>query len=249
MKWLSEALKADAAIAYQALATPAPGIRSRYFQLGPYGKLLFAFIVDTLAAAETVVATIIEAVNNAGGSAAAIATATCTITANTLATIVTATLVTTAIGNTITINGVTFTAAAAADLPNRVFSQAGDDTADAASLVEAINHAAAQALFLAQGFLISATSALGVVTIVATEPGAGVLTVTRVGAPITLATVQAIGYIEVDATALTAGFNHVALQLVGPATANAAVLAIRGEARSAPVAQAMAAHDRDPVIT
>jgi hypothetical protein len=50
------------------------------------------------------------------------------------------TIGTVAEADTITINGVTFTAAATADIPNGVFSQAGTATQDAASLVLAINH-------------------------------------------------------------------------------------------------------------
>ena len=75
----------------------------------------------------------------------------------------TLTLATVLVGHKVTINGLTFTAAAVADLPNRVFDQSGDDTADAASLVLAINHATAGV----PG--VYATSALGVVTLVAEE--------------------------------------------------------------------------------
>ena len=75
----------------------------------------------------------------------------------------TLTLATVLVGHKVTINGLTFTAAAVADLPNRVFDQSGDDTADAASLVLAINHTTAGV----PG--VYATSALGVVTLVAEE--------------------------------------------------------------------------------
>ena len=53
------------------------------------------------------------------------------------------------VGDTVTIAGVLFTAAAAADLPNQVFDQSAGDNATATSLAAAINHANAQALLTA----------------------------------------------------------------------------------------------------
>ena len=246
--WLSEKVKIDPAntYMYQILATPAPGIRTRYFSLREYGKIAFVFVVDTMAAAAQVVASIIQATSNAGAGAAAIATATCTITANTLVQCATIVLTTVLATEDVTINGVTFTAAAAPDLPNHVFDQSGNDAADAASLAAAINHAAAQAHFIAAGGAITAAVLAGqTVTLWMTEPGQGSITVASPDATMVCATVNAIGYIEVDDTALTAGFDHVALQLVGAATSHAAIIAIRGEPRYAAVTQAVAASDTD----
>jgi len=246
--WLSEKLKIDPAnlYLYQILATPAPGIRSRYYDMADYCKIAFAFIVDTLAAAETCVATVIEATSNAGAGAAAIAGATCTITANTNANVATIVLATVLVADTVSINGVVFTAAAAPDFPNLVFDQSGADAADAASLAACINGAAGQAALLAAGCAVTAAVLAGsTVTLTVTEPGAGSITLAETGATMTLATVQAIGYIEVEDTALTNGFDHVALQLVGPATAHATMVALRGEPRYAAVPQAVAASDTD----
>jgi len=248
MKWISEGLKIDPAnlYLYQILATPAPGIRSRYYRLRDYGKIVFAFVVDTMAAAATVVASVIEATSNAGAGAAAIATATCTITANTNANVATAVLTTVLVGDTITINGVVFTAAAAPDFPNLVFDQSGADAADAASLAACINAAAGQAALLAAGCAVTAAVLAGsTVTLTVTEAGAGSLTVTSVGGTMVIATVQAIGYIEIEDTALTNGFDYVALQLVGAATSHATMIAMRGEPRYEAVVQAVAASDTD----
>jgi len=246
--WLSEVVKLDPAntYMYQILATPAPGIRSRYYSLRDYGKIAFAFIIDTMAAAAQVVATIIEATSNAGAGAVAIATATATITANTLANVVTIVCTTVLNTETVVINGVTFTGAAAPDLPNHVFDRSGGDAATAASLAAAVNHAAAQVHFLAAGGAITAAVLAGqTVTLWPTEAGVGSLTVVAGAATMVVATVEAIGFIEIDATALTAGFDHVALQLVGAATSHAAVIAIRGCPRFAAVTQAVAASDTD----
>jgi hypothetical protein len=247
--WLTEKLKIDPAntYMYQILATPAPGIRSRYYSLREYSKIVFAFIIDTMAAAAQVVASIIEATDNAGTGAQAIATATATITANTnvqVATIVCTTVLAT---EYVTINGVRFIAAAAPDFPNHVFDQSGGDAADAASLAAAINHAAAQVHFEAAGGRITAAVLAGqTVTLWMTEPGVGSLTIVSHDATMVVATVEAIGTIEIENTALTPGFDHVALQLVGAATSHAAILAIRGgEPRYAAVTQSVAATDTD----
>ena len=246
--WLSEKLKIDPAntYMYQILATPAPGIRTRYFSMREYCKLAFVFVVDTIAAAATVVASVIEATSNAGAGAAAIAAATCTITANTNVQCATIVLTTVLVADTVTINGVVFTAAAAPDLPNHVFDQSGADAADAASLAAAINHAAAQAHFVAAGGAITAAVLAGsTVTLTMTEPGQGSLTVVSGAGTMVVATVNAIGYIEIEDTALTNGFDHVALQLVGAATSHAAIVAVRGEPRYGAVVQAVAAADTD----
>jgi len=246
--WLSEVVKVDPAntYMYQILATPAPGIRSRYYSLREYCKIAFVFVIDTMAAAAQVVATAIEATSNAGAGAAAVATATCTITANTLVQVASIVLTTVLVGETVVINGVTFTAAAAPDLPNHVFDQSGADAADAASLAAAINHAAAQAHFVAAGGAITAAVLAGqTVTLWLTEPGVGSITVASPDATMVCATIEAIGYIEVEDTALSDGFDHVALQLVGAATSHAAIVAVRGEPRYAPVLQAVAASDTD----
>ena len=55
----------------------------------------------------------------------------------------TITLASNNVADTVVISGLTFTAAAAADLPNRKWAQAGSDTANAISLAAAINHASA----------------------------------------------------------------------------------------------------------
>ena len=248
MPLLTEECKVDAAIEYQALATPAPGITSRYFKMDRWCKAVFAVIVDTLAAAEEVICEVWEDLVNTGATGAAIGgatpTATATITANTNATVLTATLLAVAVDDTITINGVVFTAAAVADHPNLVFSQAGDDTADALDLATCINAAAGQAALVAAGGAITAAPALAVVTLTASEAGEVVMTVVA-SATMTIATVQAVALLEVEDTALSAADSWVAINLVGPATANAAVALVRGGSRYGPAGQHVAATDTD----
>jgi hypothetical protein len=252
--WLTEKLKIDPAntYMYQILATPAPGIRSRYYSLRNYSKIVFAFIVDTIAAAAAVVATVNEATDAVGTGAQGIAGATCTIVGNVAASV--CTIVCTTVLNTeyVTINGLRFTGAAAPDLPNHVFDRSGGDAATAASLAAAINHAAAQAHFITAAYggaaITAAVLAGQTVTLWPTEAGVGSLTIVSHDATMVVATVEAIGTIELESTALTAvgGFDHVSLQLVGAATSHAAILAIRGgESRYQAVTQSVAATDTD----
>jgi hypothetical protein len=247
--WLTEKLKIDPAntYMYQILATPAPGIRSRYYSLRNHSKIVFAFIVDTIAAAAAVVATVNEATDAIGTGAAAIAGATCTIVGN--AAVQVATIVCTTVLNTeyVTINGVRFVGAAAPDLPNHVFDRSGGDAATAASLAAAINHAAAQAHFVAAGGALTGAVLAGqTVTIWPTEAGVGSLTIVSHDATMVVATVEAIGTIELESTALSGTNDHVSLQLVGAATSHAAILAIRGgESRYQAVTQSVAATDTD----
>ena len=251
MRRLSEAEKFDAAIEYQALATPAPGITSRYFKLDKWCKAVFAMIVDTLALADTVVCEVWEDLVNTGATGAAIGgvapTATATIIANTNATVVSITVGVVQVADTVTINGVLFTAAAAPDHPNQVFDQvSGVGATIATDLAACINHAAAQALFVAAGGAITAAAVGAVVTLTATEAGEVVLTVVSSNAArLAIATVQAIAYIEVEDTALSAADSWVAINLVGPATANATAVLVRGDSRYQPVGQQVAASDTD----
>ncbi|HUW09207.1 MAG TPA: hypothetical protein VM537_05720 [Anaerolineae bacterium] len=252
MRLLSEGGKVDAAIQYQALATPAPGIISRYFRMDKYCKALFMVIVDTLALAETVVCNLMEAAVNTGVAGAAIATGTCTITANTLASVITITVgAGTAVGNTVTVNGVVFTAAAAPDHPNQVFDQSSGVAITIATDLAACMVAAASAALLtaaSNGAGVTVVDDLGaVLTLTITEAGESSLTVTSNTAPnLAIATVQAIAYLEAEDTAHSLPtMEWYAIQLIGAATINASVTLYRGgEPRYTPT-QYVAAHDYD----
>jgi len=98
------------------------------------------------------------------------------------------TLAAVAVGNSVTINGLVFTAAGAPNLPLQIFDQSGDNTADALSLAAAINHPAAQVLFLAGGLTVLATPTLAVVTLCIGGIAADTLAVTSAGGTITVLT-------------------------------------------------------------
>ncbi|MHB8124656.1 MAG: hypothetical protein ACYDEJ_03265 [Desulfitobacteriaceae bacterium] len=234
MKLLSEMNHIGIAIPTQSLNGTATGA---YHSLSKYGKALFVVSVGAMAAAATSILQVMQAKDALATSAKVITNNAATITANTAVTSATLTLATVTVGQAVTINGLTYTAAAAADLPNRVFSQAGDDTADATSLAAAINHSTAGV----PG--IKATAAAAVITLTATDPGEATITITAAAATITAATVSAVGYVECDASFLDInnGFTHVALRVTNSAAIVTGAIFERGEARYSPVQMVAAA--------
>ncbi len=226
-KLLSEDVKIDVGLTAQSLNGAGTG---PYYKMDKHRRALFIAEIGAMAAAATSALQVMQAQNASAGGAKVVTNNAATITANTKVAEATLTLVTVLVADQVTINGLTFTAAAAADLPNRVFSQAGDDTADAASLVLAINHATAGVPGLV------ASSAAGVVTLKASKPGDAYITITAPAATITPATVRAIGYVECEATFLDKanGFNHVALRVTNSAAMQTGAVLLRGEGRYSP---------------
>lgn len=234
---LSEELKIDTAFVPTAALNGAN--TGPYYPMDSWRKALFVVEIGAMAAGATCALQAMQATDAAGGGPAkAITGLTDTITANTDAEIVTLTLNAVQVADTVTINGITFTAAAAADLPNRVFDQSGDNTADAVSLAAAINHATAGV----PGIL--ATPNAAVVTLTAVPIGETVITAAASAATVTVATVRAIGYLEVDASMLDSAndFDHVALRITNSAGMITSALLLRGNGRYSAV-QHVAAED------
>jgi len=236
---LSEVLKIDTAfVPTNALNGANTG---PYYSLADWRKALFVVEIGAMAAAATCALQAMQATDAAGGGPAKVITGlTDTITANTDAEIVTLTLNAVQVADTVTINGIVFTAAAAADLPNRVFDQSGADADDAASLAAAINHATAGV-----PGIVATTPGGGVVRLEAAVPGQATVTITAPAATITPATVRAIGYLEVDAAMLDSanGFDHVALRITNSAGMITSALLLRGHGRYQPAEQHVAAAD------
>ncbi|HEU4525504.1 MAG TPA: hypothetical protein VFR62_10815 [Gemmatimonadales bacterium] len=114
-------------------------------------------------------------------------------------------------GQVIEINGVNFTAiATTGTVAHNTFDQSGDDTADAAALAAAIN----ACTDLRISGVLTASSALGVVTLTAARAGYGgnAIRVRNLGilatAVVTAAAVQAADTITINGTDLTATQSH-----------------------------------------
>lgn len=231
-KLLSEINKVDIAIVPASIDGASTGT---YYNMGLRNKALFVWETGAMAAAVTSIGQVMQAKDAAGTDAEVVTNNAATITANTKVAAATLTVDTVVATNKVTINGLTFEAAAAADLANRNFA-AGVDNACATSLAAAINHATAGV----PG--VTASAALAVVTLTSTEPGEVTITITDATAVrIVPATLRAIGYVECDTAYLKDGFNYVALRVTNSAAALTGAILVRGENRYSPLTNQVAA--------
>ena len=231
------------AMAYQALAVPAGGVLSKYLPVAGCGKLVALVNIDTLALAEQVIVTAVEATSRLGAGAANIATCTCTVTANTLVDRLQITMNTPTVDDTVTINGLVFTAKVAENLALRQFDQSGNVTAQALSLAACINSAA----YGVPG--ITAVPAVAVCTLTVNDPTAGgydrITAVCSDPTKAIPATLNAQALLEIDSTALSGANTHVAVRVAGPITAHANVVVVQSDLKYAPMEQPVAAQDAD----
>ena len=240
MNKLSDVQKIDNALESQALNGAGTG---EYFNMANSRKALFVVNLGAMATGNTSVIQTMQATDAAGTGAAVITNNTATVTANTNVAAATLTAAACAPADTCVVNGITFTGAAEADLPNRVFlADAGDNNATAASLAAAINHSTAGV----PG--ITATAAAAVVTLTSTEPGETTITVVGTAVRLVAATVKAVAFVECIAGHLNInnGFSHVALRITNSAAVQTSAVLVR-EGRYSP-AQRVAASKTDVLV-
>jgi len=237
---LSERLKVDTQLVSENLAGANTPI---YYNMKKYRKALFVWEVGAMAAGVTSVAAAWEARDDAATGAQALGAITATITANINVAEATLTLATVLNTEAVTINGLLFTAHTdTTTVADREFAIDGNDTADAVELCICIN----DPVYGVPG--VTATSALGVVTLVATELGEEDITITDPAAgTITAATIRAIGYLEVDhtmltkATALVAAYTHIGFIVTPSAATLTGGVVLRGNNRYTPTQYVAAA--------
>ena len=236
MKLLSEAQKIDIALTSQNLNGAGTGT---YYKLDKYGRALFIAELGAMAAAATSALQVMQAQDAAGTGAKVVTNNAATITANTGVAV--ALLTSAAVhvaGNTYTINGVTFTAAAADVAGTRTYAIGADQTASTANLAAKINAAATGV----PG--VTASAAAGVLTLTATEPGEIAITLsTSAGAVGVASTSKAIGYVECEASFLDLvnNFTYVALRVTNSAATQTGAVLLRGDSRYSPVQRVAAA--------
>lgn len=207
---ISEVVKVDQALTPTSLASTAG--TGAYFPMKDYVKALFIFTVAAMAALDTVVAQILQATDRDGTGSKDITNSTATLTGAAGDDASTLTFVSILDGEGFTINGTVFVADDTA--PNAALGQfdtGATDTTAATNAVVVINQLLP---------LLKATSAAGVITIEAREPGTAVIVITATAATVTEATLRAIGIVEIRAEHLDEdnGFTHVALKLTTDAT-------------------------------
>ena len=234
MNKMYEDFKIDVGLPPTSLASA--NATGAYFSLAEFRRAIGILEIASMVAGGTAKLEIFQATNAAAGSAKLITGATATITANTNVTSLSIALATVLNGQTIIINGLTFTAHTdTTTVANREFSIAGDDTADGTALALCIN----DATFGVPG--VTATNNVGTLTLVSTDPGAVAITGYSAAGTVTVATVRAQAYVEVEGLTVESGFTHVATKLTtAAATVICGAVLLRGGNRQA-ITQAVGA--------
>ncbi len=233
MHRFSDEVKVDVGLVSQALNNA--NATGQYFPMAMWRQIMAILNVGVMAATKTAQIELLQAQDASGTGAKAIpplpATelATATIAANTNVTGATLTLAAVVATNAVTVNGVTFTAVAVGAVGTQ-FNVGANDTATAANLAAAIN---------AAGLGVTATPNATVVTLAATSPGDTLVTVTNPAATITVATTQALAFIDLDVSQLDTanGFSYVAAKVTTTANTTVAVTLARAMGRYCPINQ------------
>ncbi|MFA5130414.1 MAG: hypothetical protein WC477_05915 [Patescibacteria group bacterium] len=240
---ISEKYKFDTALRPQSISST--GSTGEYFNLAKWGKAVFKWNVSMTGLTASSTGLIYQATDAAATDAAAI-TSTSTVaygTSNaTVASIVPA--VTISAADTVTVNGLTFTAVSAtATAASREFV---DNTANISTTITNLAAIINNAQYGVPGILATAGSA--VLTLTFEQPGEspanrnlstyeGIVLTSSSTTNLTCANIQIGGLIEIDATRLTASsnFTHVALNVINTAAYYTAATIVRGdEARYSP---------------
>lgn len=233
---LSEISKIDIGLVSQALNnTNATG---KYHSMKNTTRLLATLSAGAMLKTKTTKLELLQATDAAGTAVKGIPTtvgqaAEALITALALATELSIALATFLADGIITINGLAFTAHATVTTPaNREFSISGSDTQDGDELCVCIN----DPTYGVPG--VTASNAAGTVTLVATEPGEKLITVSSVpdDGTVTKTTTKAQAFVELDVSKMDINndFDHVAVKVTTTANTHVAVGFSRGEQRFTP---------------
>lgn len=232
MNKLSEKLKLDMAL-LPGTINSGDNATGDYFDMAGFARALFVVTVGSAGGilAGTSVAQVKQATSAAGAGAKNVSGKSATIATLTDATEALVIVNAPDNGDTVTVNGLTFTKAAATAAADREF-------ADAAGLETCVNHG----VYGVPGVI--ADNDAGTVSLKADPRGDETITLaTTDEAKLACAMVKAVAYIDLDASALDAanGFTHVALNVAStvvniPTTA----VILRGDGRMTP-AQKVAA--------
>ncbi len=234
MHKMYEGFKVD--VGLQPISLASTNATGAYYSLADFRRLLAVLDIASMVAGGTAKLEVFQATNAAAGSAQLITGATATITANTLVSELTIALASVTNGQTITINGLLFTAHTdTTTVASRQFSIAGTNTQDGDELVTCIN----DPTYGVPG--VTATNSSGTLTLVSTNPGAVTITASSAAGTVTIATTKAQAYVEVDGLTLEDGFTHVACKVTtAAATVLCGAVLLRGGNRQA-ITQAVGA--------
>jgi hypothetical protein len=220
--------KVDVGLVPQALNNT--NVTGAYHPMRYHDELLAVLLVGAMAATKTAKLELYQATDATGSGGEAITGKSATGTANTLVNKATLTLATVLAADTVTINGLVFTAhASTTTKASRQFSIAGTDAQDATELAACINDTD----YGVPGVLATVNS--NVITLTSTEPGETTITVATSGSTVTLATVEAAIAVPLLAEEMKVNeatpFTHVAAKVTVTANTTVSVLFIRNNQR------------------
>ena len=198
----------------------------KFFPMNAYHRVCFHVIgaAASIADAATMILQTMQATNAAGTGAKVITNNAATATVPVKVIAANVTLANAAAGSVITINGLTFTGAAATDATKREFIASGNDAADCTALISCIN----DSVYGVPGV----TAAEGVndsIDLTVSEPGETTITITDATAAVFTPIATALeAIVEVDASNLdiAGGFDHIGCLVTTSATITCSTTAI-----------------------
>jgi hypothetical protein len=197
----------------------------KFFPVNAYHRVLFHVFgsAASIADAVTMICQTMQATDAAGTGAKAVTNNVATATVPVGVVAANVTLLNAAAGSAITINGLTFTGAAATNTALRQFKADGNDAADCTALISCIN----DATYGVPGV----TAAEGVndsIDLTISEPGEATITITNADAVFTPIATAMEALVEVDLGALdiAGGFDHVGLRVTNSAAITTVTTAI-----------------------
>ena len=216
MKLVAEKVKI--ANAMVPVSVDGPSTTHKFFPMNAYHRVCFHVIgaAASIADAKTMILQTMQATDAAGNGAKVITNNAATATVPVKVIAANVALANAVAGSVITINGLTFTGAAATDATKREFIASGNDAADCTALISCIN----DAVYGVPG--VTAAEGDGdSIDLTVSEPGETTITITDAAAVFTPKATALEAIVEVDASNLdiAGGFDHVACRV----TTNAAI--------------------------
>ena len=206
MKLVAEKVKI--ANAMVPVSVNGPSTTHKFFPMNAYHRVCFHVIgaAASIADAVTMILQTMQATDSAGTVAKVITNNAATATVPVKVIAANVTLANAVVGSVITINGLTFTGAAATTVASREFKADGDDDADVTALVACIN----DATYGVPG-VTAADGALASIDLTVDEPGETTITISDESAVFTPIATALEAIVEVDASNLdiAGGFDHI----------------------------------------
>lgn len=197
----------------------------KFFPMNAYHRVCFHVIgaAASIANAVTMILQTMQATDAAGTGAKVVTNNAATATVPVKVIAANVTLANAGAGSVITINGLTFTGAAATDATKREFAAGGNDAADVLALVSCIN----DATYGVPG-VTAAGGAGNSIDLTVDEPGETTITISDESAVFTPIATALEAIVEVDASNLdiAGGFDHVACRVTTSAAITCSTTAI-----------------------